>query len=153
MVATDIAESIKASRTIEALRGTLRTLYMATLAKKDAQAMYDEIATGVKQDLAAVDGENGDGVRFVDHTGAERAAILSKPKDEISWDVAKTAQKLRERGLWDKCSTRVLDPNKLASEIAAGTVAFTEDELSELQVITKSISPSVRFVNSKPDSK
>lgn len=151
MANTDVLDAVRKDRLLDSLRGKLRTLKMATQGKKEAQLMYDEIASGVKTDLLEVDGENGAGVRFWIE-GQEFCAKLVKPEQELSWDVSKLVPALREAGVWEKVSTRVLDPNKLAAELSTGALTLPGD-LKDYQYVSKDVAASVRFVNPTAESK
>lgn len=151
MTNTDVMESIRKERTLEMLRSRLQTLKSAAFMKKQAEQNYQEVASAVKTALKEVAGTNGTPVRFwVD--GDEHAAILSKPKPELSWNLELLVPWLQENGFWDKVSTQVVDPLKLASEISVGNIVLTEEQTAAFQYMSKDVAASVRFVNPTSDS-
>lgn len=148
---TEVAKTIAMERTMATLRSRLGMLKYASLEKNVAERRYQEVANLVKDILREVDGENGNGVRFT-LDGGEYAAILSKPTPELSWDAEKLVPYLQEIGVWERVSTQVVDPYKLASELAAGTLVLTDEQKAEFQVLSKDVAASVRFVNPTPQS-
>lgn len=151
MTTTDVMESIRKDRLLDSLRSRLATLKLASAAKKVAEQNYQEVSANVKAALREVSGTNGTPVRFwLD--GEELAAILSKPKPEMSWNLELLVPHLREIGKFDVVSTQVIDPHKLASEIAAGNIVFTPEQEAYFQYISKDVAASVKWVNPTPDS-
>jgi hypothetical protein len=147
----DVLTSIRNERNLEKLRVWLASLESAADHKHEADRQYQDVAAMVKPLLAAVDGENGTGVRFW-NGDEEKAAILSKPREELSWDLEKLVPALRALKAFERVSVRVVDPAKLASELASGNLTLPEP-LRHYQYVIKDVSPSVRFVNVRPESK
>lgn len=151
MTTTDVMESIRKDRLLDALRSKLATLKLAAAAKKTAEQNYQEVSANVKANLLEVSGHNGTPVRFwLD--GEEHAAILSKPKPELSWNLEKLVPWLQENGFWDRVTTQVVDPLKLASEMAAGNIKLTPELEAEFQYTSKDVAASVKWVNPTPES-
>lgn len=149
-MANEVMDSIKRERVLERLRGLLLLTSRASGEKKVAEQNYKEVSTPAKDLLREIDGENGNGIRFWDGD-EEKAAILSKPKPELSWDLEKLVPELRRLGVWDKVSTRVLDANKLASELASGNVQL-DGGVEPYQYVSKDVAASIKFINPRPDS-
>jgi hypothetical protein len=145
----DFVGTVHKRRALEALRGRLAEYKRAALNKAQAEGYRAELAQRTLEEMAAVDGYNGNGVRF-QYEGQELAAFACQPEPEKYWDPAKLVEHLKKTGVWDRVSTTVLDPQKLEAEIASGNIR--RSSLDKF-IVQKPKSPYVKFINPKPDSK
>lgn len=146
---TTISEGLRTNRLLSALKEKLPSVKAAAENKRHAENVYKEVATDALSDLVAVDGLNGDGVRF-EYGDKEYAAFVCQPEPERIWDSAPLVEWLKDNGFWDSVSVTVVDPEKLESEMAAGNIK--RSDLDGFQ-IEKQRSAYVKFINPRPGSK
>jgi hypothetical protein len=148
MSTATLNDSLRKRKLLSGLREKLAEFKALAEEKNRLGNTYDVRKGEVLPELVEVDGYNGNGVLF-EFEGREYAAIASKPAPEKFWDEAKLTEYLKDKGLYGKATTSVLDPLKLESLMASGQL--DRAELAKLQ-IEKEKSPSVRFINPKPES-
>jgi hypothetical protein len=144
-----LSEEVKKKRALDDAREQVQSLKGLSVDAKSAEDNRKLYSSAIIPGLIELLGVNGQSIRF-EFDGKELAAKVSQGDPGQKWDTAPLIEWLKERKLWNKASSQVLDGDKLHALLALGDIKKADVEQFMLPI--EAAKPSVKWVNPDAES-
>lgn len=145
-----VKDKIQRNHFLDRVRAMLPVVKEASSTVSKSKTEYEEASAATLKDMLQIVEPNGERIRF-EYDGQELSAGVVQGKKSGNWDLARLVEHLKERGLWNKVSARMLDQNLLDSLIARGEIDG-ETLKKEFWVEGGLNSPYIKFGNADSES-